>query len=185
MNNNKDFVSHEVHLPSDPSINILNQNNKHKQSLKKQRRPKDKKSYFKITLWVLGLIALNITFQLINYSNYSDFKFDWGGCISVSIAYCIFSLIISAFSDIKKNPKKYEAINKAKNEAKQKQIDELKRKTEEDKQTNLPKCPTCGSTNIRRISSTERGVNVVIFGFFGNKRKCQFECLNPNCRYRW
>lgn len=51
--------------------------------------------------------------------------------------------------------------------------------------TNLPKCPTCGSTNIRHISSTERGVNAVIFGFFGNKRKCQFECMNPNCRYRW
>lgn len=50
---------------------------------------------------------------------------------------------------------------------------------------NLPKCPTCGSTNIRHISSTERGVNAVMFGFFGNKRKCQFECLNPNCRYRW
>ena len=50
---------------------------------------------------------------------------------------------------------------------------------------NLPKCPTCGSTNIRHISSTERGVNAVVFGFFGNKRKCQFECLNPNCRYRW
>ena len=50
---------------------------------------------------------------------------------------------------------------------------------------NLPKCPTCSSTNIRHISSTERGVNAVMFGFFGNKRKCQFECLNPNCKYRW
>lgn len=57
-----------------------------------------------------------------------------------------------------------------------------KPKTVED---NLPKCPTCGSTNIRQISSTERGVNAVMFGFFGNKRKCQFECLNPNCKYRW
>ena len=51
--------------------------------------------------------------------------------------------------------------------------------------SNLPKCPTCGSTDIRHISSTERGVNAVMFGFFGNKRKCQLECLNPNCRYRW
>lgn len=50
---------------------------------------------------------------------------------------------------------------------------------------NLPKCPTCGSTNIRHISSVERGVNAVLFGLLGNKRKCQFECLNPNCRYRW
>lgn len=52
-------------------------------------------------------------------------------------------------------------------------------------ETNLPKCPTCGSTNIRHISSTERGVNTVMFGIFGNKRKCQFECQNPQCKYRW
>lgn len=48
-----------------------------------------------------------------------------------------------------------------------------------------PKCPTCGSTNIRHISATERGVNAFMFGIFGNKRKCQFECQNPKCRYRW
>lgn len=51
--------------------------------------------------------------------------------------------------------------------------------------SNLPKCPTCGSTNIRHISATERGVNAVMFGVFGTKRKHQFECQNPNCKYRW
>ena len=50
---------------------------------------------------------------------------------------------------------------------------------------NVPKCPTCGSTNIRHITATERGVNAVMFGVFGTKRKCQFECQNPNCKYRW
>lgn len=58
------------------------------------------------------------------------------------------------------------------------------------KETNIhsqptPKCPTCGSTNIRRISATEKVVNVGMFGLFGNKRKYQFECLNPNCKYKW
>ena len=53
------------------------------------------------------------------------------------------------------------------------------------KKQNIPKCPTCGSTNIRRITATERGVNAVMFGVFGTKRKCQFECQNPNCKYRW
>lgn len=47
------------------------------------------------------------------------------------------------------------------------------------------KCPTCGCPKIRRISSTEKVVNTMAFGFFGNKRKKQFECLNPNCKYRW
>lgn len=63
--------------------------------------------------------------------------------------------------------------------------EELKKRQNKTEDHNLPKCPTCGSTNIRHISSAERGVNAVMFGFFGNKRKCQFECLNPNCRYRW
>ena len=49
----------------------------------------------------------------------------------------------------------------------------------------IPKCPTCGSTNIRRITATERGMNAVMFGVFGTKRKCQFECQNQNCKYRW
>ena len=53
------------------------------------------------------------------------------------------------------------------------------------KEENIPKCPTCGSTNIRHITATERGVNAVMFGVFGTKRKHQFECQNPNCKYRW
>ena len=47
------------------------------------------------------------------------------------------------------------------------------------------KCPTCGCPNVHRISSTEKLGNAMAFGFFGNKRKQQFECMNPNCRYRW
>lgn len=46
-----------------------------------------------------------------------------------------------------------------------------------------PHCPTCGSTKVRYISSVERGANAVAFGFLGNKRKKQFECLN--CKYMW
>ena len=48
-----------------------------------------------------------------------------------------------------------------------------------------PKCPTCGCTNIRRISATEKAVNIGMFGLLGNKRKYQFECLNPACKYKW
>ncbi len=48
-----------------------------------------------------------------------------------------------------------------------------------------PKCPTCGCTDIRRISATEKAVNIGMFGLFGNKRRYQFECLNPACKYKW
>jgi len=52
-------------------------------------------------------------------------------------------------------------------------------------ETPIPKCPTCGSTNIKRISALERGTNAAIFGLYGNKRRYQFECLNPSCGYKW
>jgi len=52
-------------------------------------------------------------------------------------------------------------------------------------ETPMPKCPTCGSENIRRISQNERASNALMFGLYGNKRKYQFECLNPNCKYKW
>ena len=49
----------------------------------------------------------------------------------------------------------------------------------------IPKCPTCGCTEIRKISATEKAVNIGIFGLLGNKRTYQFECLNPACKYKW
>lgn len=42
--------------------------------------------------------------------------------------------------------------------------------------SNIPKCPICGSTNLKRISSTEKVTNVALFGLFGNKRKHQWHC---------
>jgi len=52
-------------------------------------------------------------------------------------------------------------------------------------ETPMPKCPTCGSENIRRISQNERSGNALMFGLYGNKRKYQFECLNKSCGYKW
>lgn len=67
------------------------------------------------------------------------------------------------------------------------EIQEGKKKVEEYERSlhPLPKCPVCGSENVRRISSAEKVGNAMAFGFFGNKRKQQFECMNPNCKYRF
>ena len=46
---------------------------------------------------------------------------------------------------------------------------------------NIPKCPTCGSSNIEIISMTSKITNTMLFGIFGNKRKKQFHC--NNCKY--
>lgn len=50
-------------------------------------------------------------------------------------------------------------------------------------ENNTPKCPTCGSTNIKKISSTAKVTNTVLFGIFGNKRKKQYHC--ESCGYEW
>lgn len=67
------------------------------------------------------------------------------------------------------------------------QINTIREQTQEfyNKQQNLPKCPTCGSTNIRRISTAEKATSTIMFGIFSNKRKYQFECQNPKCKYKW
>lgn len=44
-------------------------------------------------------------------------------------------------------------------------------------------CPTCGSTEVERVSFTTKAVDVWAFGLFGNKRNKQFKC--KNCKYMW
>ena len=46
-----------------------------------------------------------------------------------------------------------------------------------------PKCPTCGSTNIRKISTGERMVSVGILGLFSKKINKSFKC--NSCGYTW
>lgn len=47
----------------------------------------------------------------------------------------------------------------------------------------VPKCPTCGSTNIRKISTGERMVSVGILGLFSKKINKSFKC--NSCGYTW
>lgn len=49
--------------------------------------------------------------------------------------------------------------------------------------TTGPKCPTCGSTNIRKISTGERMVSVGILGLFSKKINKSFKC--NSCGYTW
>lgn len=65
------------------------------------------------------------------------------------------------------------------------QRSQYNKKDQQGKQQFIPKCPTCGSTNIRRISTVEKATVVILFGIFSNKRKYQFECQNPGCKYMW
>lgn len=50
--------------------------------------------------------------------------------------------------------------------------------------THIPKCPTCGSTAIEKISGANKVGAVVLFGIFslGHLSK-SFKC--QNCNYKW
>lgn len=48
---------------------------------------------------------------------------------------------------------------------------------------NIPKCPTCGSTNLSKISGLERAANAAMWGILGNRRKYHWHC--NNCKYEW
>lgn len=48
---------------------------------------------------------------------------------------------------------------------------------------NKPKCPTCNSANLKKISATSKVVNTAVFGLFGTKRLKTFHC--NNCGYEW
>lgn len=49
--------------------------------------------------------------------------------------------------------------------------------------SNVPKCPTCNSTDIRRISTGERMVSVGFLGLFSKKINKSFKC--NKCGYTW
>ena len=51
------------------------------------------------------------------------------------------------------------------------------------KSSNQPKCPTCQSTNIKKISATSKVTNTVMWGIFGTKRHKTYHC--NNCGYEW
>lgn len=48
---------------------------------------------------------------------------------------------------------------------------------------NKPKCPTCSSTNLKKISTVSKAVNTAMFGLLGTKRNKTFHC--NNCGYEW
>lgn len=61
-------------------------------------------------------------------------------------------------------------------------IDEMEEE-EQKELLNKPKCPTCQSTNIKKVSTTSKVINTAIYGIFGTKRYKTFHC--NNCGYEW
>lgn len=48
---------------------------------------------------------------------------------------------------------------------------------------NIPKCPTCGSLNVERISMGSKIVGGAMFGVFSSSIRNSYKC--KNCNYKW
>ena len=48
---------------------------------------------------------------------------------------------------------------------------------------NIPKCPTCGSTNVHKISATKRWLTTGLFGLGSSDATHTYVC--ENCKYKW
>lgn len=78
----------------------------------------------------------------------------------------------------------YEYIDKKIKDYKEKYAEEMSKPIPKPEQ-NIPRCPTCGCTNIKKLDSFDRGLSVFAWGLASSKIGKQFECLNPKCKYKW
>ena len=75
-----------------------------------------------------------------------------------------------------KSQQEYKALQR---KAQQKMIE----KEQIEKQQNTPKCPTCGSTNIEKISAGKKAIGFVAVGVFSSNLGKTMHC--KNCGYKW
>ena len=146
---------------------------------------------------ILGLLFLIISFVTI---------IDEGTPFHLIITICYISIIVGYIYYQKKNSKlsddfvpsnktkeeildEYAAIHKTK-EMREKEYEQRLEQAriyqvnaQAQEWLNKPKCPTCGSTNIKKIGSIERGASIAAFGIFSKKINKTFKC--SNCGYTW
>lgn len=73
----------------------------------------------------------------------------------------------------------FDKMNSARKFKEEQELKEVQLREEQ----NLPKCPTCSSTNIEKISSFDKAAGAVMFGLFSKTARSQFKC--KNCGYKW
>lgn len=50
-------------------------------------------------------------------------------------------------------------------------------------ENNIPKCPTCNSSDVEKISTTKKVIGGAIFGLFSSDVRNMMHC--KNCGYKW
>lgn len=61
--------------------------------------------------------------------------------------------------------------------------DNVKMATEAKSGKKAPKCPTCGSFDVKPVSKMRRAAHMYAFGLFSTTARAQFEC--GSCGYKW
>lgn len=77
----------------------------------------------------------------------------------------------------------FEEIQREEDIARQKWEKERERQGRTYPKTNVPKCPTCGSTKVHKISGMKRWVSTGIFGLASSDLGKSMQC--DNCGYKW
>ena len=60
---------------------------------------------------------------------------------------------------------------------------QVEQKNKAREEVNRPKCPTCGSTNIEKISAGKKIKGSMLFGIFSSDVRKTMHC--KNCGYKW
>ena len=59
----------------------------------------------------------------------------------------------------------------------------FKEEQSEESNNHIPKCPTCGSPDVEKISLTSKAVGGALFGLFSSNVRKTMHC--KNCGYKW
>ena len=198
-NNNQstNLTSNKIQKKEEEQISLDKEEQKIKEIMDATNLPKRKP--FINFLLVISIILFIIDFSLIialsvapNGTNNNNISLIFIELVVLIIAIVCFICGISSLKESRNlynqyhnNPIKYKrqiAIKYYKNIQKE-EFAKKQKQMNQSLSNNIPKCPTCGSTNLKKITATQKASNAVLFGLFGNKRKKQFHC--NTCGYEW
>ena len=62
-------------------------------------------------------------------------------------------------------------------------LNQMRMEKRQAQRANVPKCPTCGSTNVEKISTAKKAFGFAMVGLFSSNLGKTMEC--KNCGYKW
>ncbi len=114
-------------------------------------------------------------------------QYDYVGRASEILGDCAKYKTVLLIEEIEPNPEfdreKYKAKCAREIEIRN-EMNELYKRGERIRQdSSVPKCPTCQSTRIEKISISKKVVGAATLGYYSKNAMCQFVC--NNCGYKW